>query len=295
MKRLAGSGARALLPSPRVRFEPSFAARVGRWTARLAAARNRREGAGRSRLFGSGSEFVGFRPYRPGEDLRQLDWSLYARTRKPFVRVSRREASEEWALFLDTSASMGVGQRGKLQLAAEVAAGTTSIALRFGATVTLMTSCGRSLRARPRTSLAPVLSFLESLEAHGAGNWGAFGEREERARGAGRVVVLGDLLDLEPRDVLGLQRPGRELQVVQVLAPEELSPAPEGPVEWVDPEAGARVAVVADRELVASYDEALAHELEDWGQAMRRHRVAYGVWSSDRAFEDVLGEGLFGA
>src|SRR5262249_34167570 len=104
------------LPSPGGRFAPDLLARVGRLGARLASLRERREGAGRARLFGAGEEFVGHRPYQTGEDLRALDWNLLARLGRPFVRVAAREASEHWAVCLDTSASMGVGVPGKLQL-----------------------------------------------------------------------------------------------------------------------------------------------------------------------------------
>ncbi|MFT5288928.1 MAG: hypothetical protein ACI82F_000987 [Planctomycetota bacterium] len=288
---------RDLLPSPAVRFDANFPARLGRLVARVAAARERREGAGSARLFGAGSEFVGYRPYRPGEDLRQLDWSLFARTRKPFVRVSRREASEEWALLLDTSASMGVGRPGKLQAAAEAAAGLAAVALRLGAGVTLATSSGRVLRARARSSVAPALSFLGSLEARGTLRSEQIGGPVEQFRSAGRVIVLGDLLELEVSDILNLRRPGRELQVLQFLAPEELDPASVGAredsIQWVDPEDGERVSVAGDPDLCDAYDEALAKLLEDWGHGLLRHRIAYGVWSSARAFEDVLAAGLF--
>lgn len=288
------------LPSPGVQFAPGFAARVGRLSARLSAARNRREGAGRSRLFGVGAEFVGFRPYRPGEDLRQLDWSLYARTRKPFVRIARREASEAWAILLDTSASMGVGRPGKLQLGAEVAAGLVALAQRVGASVTLLAGGGQ-LRVGPRTPLAPVLAFLERLLARG-GSEQAGDADAQLTRSMGRVILIGDLLDRAPRDVLGLRRPGRELQVIQILAREELDPGvradgalpgPGDAVEWIEPETGERRTLVLEPETIAAYDARLSVLLEDWGQTLQRHRIPYGVWSSSSDFEDVLGAGRY--
>ena len=282
----------SLLPSPRVRFQPGFAGRVGRLVARWSAARQRREGAGRARLFGAGAEFVGFRPYRPGEDLRQLDWSLFARTRKPFVRVSRREAFEEWALLLDTSASMGVGRPGKLQFQAEVAAGVTAVARQLGARVTLLAGNGQTLRAGPRTPLAAVLGFLERCEARGRLEWERLADELGKARSAGRVIVLGDCLDLSPRAVLRLQRPGREVSVLQILAREELAPRASGAVEWVDCEADERLTVDVDPALVSAYDVALSETLEEWGQTLAKHRIGYAVWSSGRDFEDVFQDEL---
>ena len=288
-----GAGVHPLLPSPGVRFDASVPSRVGLAVARIGAARQRREGAGAGRLFGVGSEFIGFRPYSAGGDLRLLDWSVYARTHKPFVRVTQREASEEWALLLDTSASMGVGQPGKLQLAAEFAAAVTALAQRGRATVQLITSGGEALRVRPRDSIAPVFAFLEGLVARGRDPWPPPALRARRLGNAGRVLVVGDLFGLEAAELLTLRRPGRELQVVQILAPEELAPRVGDSVEWVDPETDEHLSLPPERALVEAFDEELAALLEHWGQQMARHRIAYGVWSSERPFEDLLERGLF--
>ena len=110
------------LDSPGVAFGADFLARLARCTARLRAAGGRREGGAGGLQAAGGLEFLGYRPYRPGESARALDWGLYARLDRPFVRLARRESGERWALLLDASASMGVGRPGKLQAAAEVAA-----------------------------------------------------------------------------------------------------------------------------------------------------------------------------
>src|SRR6185503_20613138 len=145
---------KVLLPSPGVRFAPDFLARLGRLVARLASQRERREGEGRARLFGVGSEFVGYRPYRSGEDLRALDWNLLARLGRPYVRVAAREASEAWAVLLDTSASMGVGRPGKLQLGAELALALAALGVARRARVALHTEGGAPLcTAQKRTAL----------------------------------------------------------------------------------------------------------------------------------------------
>ncbi len=282
------AGDRALLPSPRIRFDRDFERRLGAFARRLRGGRERREGAGRSQLFGVGTEFVAFRPYRPGEDLRQLDWDLYARLRRPFVRVARREASEHWAVLLDTSASMGVGVPGKLQSAAEVASALAAMALLGGATLALWTSGGeRSFRLRRRADLAGWRRFLEDEQAGGARGLRSLVRDGGRVRAAGRVFLLGDLLDLEPADVLGLARRGRELFLGQVLAPEELAPEGAGPVEWVDPESGERLLAAGDRGMVAAYGALLARELEGWRALAARHRARYMCWPSTEPFEEA--------
>ena len=71
------------VPSPTVRFPADFVSRLGAFAAQLSATREREEVGRRRTLQGEGQEFVGHRPYRPGEDLRKLDWDLYARVDRP--------------------------------------------------------------------------------------------------------------------------------------------------------------------------------------------------------------------
>lgn len=280
-----------VLPSPGVAFGPDYVRRLERLVVRLHSARERREGAGKSSLIGVGAEFVGYRPYRPGENLRNLDWNLLARLDRPFVRVARREASESWAILLDTSASMGVGVPGKLQSAAEIATAIAAIGLRLGATVELLTSDEgppRSFVLRKKVQLPAWMAFLEDERAGGERGLAALVAEPARVRDAGRVFALGDFLDLAPEEFLKLARRGRELFAVQVLAPEELAPEAElGAVEWVDAESGARHTLEVDKRTRDRYERELGRRLEAWRSACGRHRAAYGCWPSTQPFEDV--------
>jgi uncharacterized protein (DUF58 family) len=286
----------APLPSPGVHLGREYLARVERLVPRVRAARERREGPGGPRggaFSGGGLEFVGYRPYRPGESLRGIDWSLYARLDRPFVRMARHEAAERWALLLDASASMGVGTPGKLQAAAELAGALASLALAHGAQVQLLASGdpAAELVARKPIDLPRVLAFLSALTARGRAGLAALAAEPARFRAAGRVFAIGDLLDVEPRELftaaLGGRR-GRELACVQVLAPEELRADTAGEsVVWIDAETGERRALELTRATCAAYEAALSRRLSAWADACARHRVAHGSWSSATPFEDV--------
>ncbi len=278
-----------------IRFDADLRRRLGSFALRVRGARERREGAGGARLFGVGTEFVGHRPYRPGEDLRLFDWQLYARLRRPFVRVARREASEHWAIALDTSASMGVGasskQLGKLQSAAEVASAIAVSAIAVGASVELWTSGrARLFRMQKKADLSAWLAFLEEESAEGGDGLSALLAEPARVRAAGRVFLLGDFLDVEPPALFGLVRRGRELFCGQVLARSELTPQVGGAVEWLDPETEERYAVERTAENVERYERALAERLEGWRAFAARHRARFITWSSERAFEEVTTE-----
>ena len=278
------------LPSPGVVFDEELFARLGRFTARLSNARERREGAGKNRFRGIGSEIVGYRPYRPGEDLRMLDWNLYARFEKPFVRVAAREASERWTVLLDTSASMGVGESGKLQRAAEVVTALGAVGLRMRAVVRLMCSSGaEGPRLRRLADLRGWANFLETCRADGTEGLGGFVRQSARLRDAGRVFLVGDLLDLAPADMKSFTRRGRELFCAQILAPEELVPTL-GSVEWADAEGNGRRRVEVDRDTLALYERRLGRRLEAWRKAAEHRRVTYVCHASSEPFETIAGD-----
>lgn len=286
----------------RVRFAPTFMGRLGLLVGRLRALHARREGVGTARLAGGGEEFVGHRPMRDGEDVRQIDWNLFARFDQPFVRVFEREAAESWLVMLDTSASMDVGRTdgagaSKLQLAAELVMGLAALAAEAGARLTLQTSCGQSFVVRRARDQSALRRKLEGLGAPQAGFEIGLGELAARARltpRTGRVIVVGDLFDLEPRSVLELGAPGRELVVIRVLAIEELAPTRflfgggETRVELEAVEEDERRLIV-DFDAARAYERALEVELESWQSILLRHRVLWRLAEAgETPFEQVL-------
>lgn len=276
----------------RVELGADFLARLERFAARAAALRGRVEAGSGTQLPGRGTEFEGHRPYRPGEDLRDLDWELLGRLERPFVRVRRAERGERWALLLDTSASMGLGSPGKLQLAAESATALAFAGLRCGARSELLVhgeGGGVDVAAlRKRPDLNAWLALLGTRRASGRRPL-----REllaaPRLNGATRVVVLGDLLDLEAGDLLALVRPGRSVAAARILAGRELSPGLSEGVEWLDPESGERLSMALDTAALEAYGRALEARLGLWRTAFARRGQQLCTWRSDASFEDVAG------
>ena len=266
---------------PDVRFETGFVARLEALAARVSLARERKEGGGVPSLLGAGSEFVGYRPYARGDDLRGLDWDVFARSRRPFVRVARREAGEAWLVRLDTSASMGVGPPGKIQRAAEVVAGLAAIGLREGAEVRVEAGA-RAIFVRRRRNLPELCRFLETLRAEG-------GSAPLRRARVARIVLVGDLRDVAPAEALRLAGRGTSLSVVQVLAPVEIEPPRGGAsIEWWDPEDGGLVSIGVDERTARAYESELEREIERWHDACVRHGVPYAFASTALPMEAIL-------
>lgn len=291
----------ALLFTPHVRFPDDYAHRLSRAKSRVRAARERREGAGPTGLLGAGEEFVGYRPYASGDDLRHLDWSLLARFDRPHVRVMRRESSEHWLVRLDATASMGVGDPSKLQLGAELALALATLGIASGASVRVeiardaRVASALSLRSRP--ALAPLRALLESTRAEGssasAENGNAHVALSRSPRSAQRVFVLGDLADANAAAFFAQLPPRSQLVLVQILARHELAPFT-GLVRWLDPESGERLALDVDEVARARYSARLHAEQERWRVACARRGAAYASLAADMPFEHALAR-LFGS
>jgi uncharacterized protein (DUF58 family) len=281
---------RSTLDPARVAFAADFLARLERLVAEVSAARGREDAASRARSGGGGDEFAGHRPYQPGEDLRDLDWELYARLERPFVRLRQREAGERWTVACDTSASMGLGEPGKLQLAAEVATAIASCGLAAGATTELVAfspaGAIESIRLRKREDLGAWLAFLEARRAVGARSTREL-VADPRSGRCTRLFAVGDLFDLEPGDLLVRAARGRSVSAVRVLARHELAPRQSEGTRWSDPETGDELDLRVGGAALEAYSRALERRLEAWRASLARHGQRGWVWTSDAAFEDV--------
>jgi uncharacterized protein (DUF58 family) len=191
-------------------------------------------GMHRSPYRGFSAEFAEYRPYLPGDDLALVDWKLYARTDRHFVRTFEQETNLECHLLVDVSASMGYGGGNgmtKLEYASCLAA---SMAWLLGGqhdAVGLVTFDHRIVdRVRPAARTAQIRSILLALErARAAGvsdTAAALGAVAGSLRKRGLVMVFSDLLSEPARVVQALkQLRSRRSEVVafQVLDNDELT------------------------------------------------------------------------
>lgn len=223
----------------------------------------------------AGLDFEGHREYRPGQDLRHLDWALYARLRSLYVRTFEDEGAGTLAVLVDASASMGLGEPAKFSLARRLAAALVFAGLRECHGVLLGVARGGRLDALPLTgglsALSAALDWLAGARPEGETHLAASFEAVPRIFARGDAVILSDLFDprgLEPTlDVL--LRAGWRADVVRITHADEWRAPPPGR-GLSDPESPAVAVSPREREREALEARLTAWRAHATAQARRR-------------------------
>lgn len=275
---------------------PEFLAKLEQLelTARRVLA-GRNKGDRLSKRKGTSIEFADHRHYVVGDDLRFLDWNLYARLDRLFIKLFLEEEDLSLHLLIDGSRSMTFGTPSKLRLAQQMAAALGFIGLINLDRVSIHQlgagPAGSLLRLRGRTLLPRLMQFLEGLEPTPTTSLRQ-GIRDFvlRQPTRGIAVVLSDFLDKAGyQDALRLLAAQRmEVSVVHILAPEEIEPELTGDVKLVDVEDGDSAEVTATRSLLQRYKrnlEAFCHGLH---QFCAQRNMLYLFTSSAAPFERLV-------
>ncbi|MEM7244650.1 MAG: DUF58 domain-containing protein [Acidobacteriota bacterium] len=238
--------------------------------------RGGRAGERRTRDRGASTEFLDHRAYVRGDDLRHLDWNLFARHDRLYLKRHHDTQDVVVHLVVDASGSMDFGEPTKLDRVVDLAAALSLIALARGDRLVLHglgSACPVPPRdLRGRRSWSRVLDWLASLEASGEADLGAeLRGLGNRLRRPGIVVVLSDLLHPGSTDGLSYLAAGRhELHALQVLTEEEQRPDLIGALELEDAETGALMNVTATPRLMALFRQRLEEHRTTLGQALAR-------------------------
>jgi uncharacterized protein (DUF58 family) len=246
---------------------------------------------------GAGIEFSQYRSYQPGDDPRNVDWRVYARSDRFYVRESEVERDITVRLVLDATASMGHrdGDLSKLDYARFLMAALAYLADLQGDRVSFhAVSDGVSVdlpAQRGRRSLRRVLHRLEEVEAAGGWPpWDDLGHRIASAREREVLVLVGDLYDERGqmrRALATLKALGHEVLVIHLMARNELDFGYRGDLAFEDLESGATVRGNADA-MRAGYMERLRAGLESWRIELLEMGVSYEMLATDRPVDLAL-------
>ena len=244
--------------------------------------RGRMKGERRSKRKGQSVEFSDFRNYVPGDDLRFIDWNLYARLDKLFLKMYLEEEDLHFYALLDDSLSMNFGDPTKLHYAKQLAAAVGFIGLCRSDRVRIE-SLGQTLRQpapvlRGRHSLWRMVEYLEAIQAgdsvplvDGVKNFCL------RNSGKGILLFISDLMDKQGyesafRFLLAQQM---DVYVVHVLSPEELNPELLGDLRLIDCEDGEHAEITVSRPLLDRYQRTLATFVDSAREFCTRRGMTY--------------------
>ena len=253
------------------------------------------KGGRRSVKRGQSVEFADYRDYTLGDDLRQLDWNVYARLEKLFVKLFVEEEDVTITILLDTSASMATGRPEKLVFAKRAAAAIGYIGLTSEDRVAVSALGGRaSRRQTPLRGSGRVFRLLSNLSAIQPSPGptdlvAAARHAAAQLHGRGVVVLMSDLLDpAADRVIRELAATRSELIMLHILSPDELDPQLEGDLRLVDTETGAGVDITADLATLDAYRSRLAAWKESFADLAARRRASYVDLSSDVPLNDLI-------
>jgi uncharacterized protein (DUF58 family) len=267
-------------------------------------AKSSARGERRSRARGQSVEFADYRNYVPGDDFRYLDWNLYGRLDRLFLKLYEEERELPVRIFLDASESMTFGEPRKFDFARQIAAAIGYVALCGFDRVSVIpfpnaeTALGNqaairgALRAvRGKKSAMIFFQNLSALTAAGGANLNeALRRGALEARQAGAAIVLTDFLDPAGYEAGLTALVGRGFQVsaVQILAPEELNPTTYGDLRLVDSETGGMQEVTFGRFRLRAYQQTV----QNFGQRLREFCRPRGIHlfmaSTDTSLEHLL-------
>lgn len=237
--------------------------------------------------------FSDHRAYSPSDDLRYVDWNAYARQEHLHVKLGETEQDVNVHLLLDRSRSMdyGSGDRNKLHYGRMLLAAMGYLAMSSGDRVEAAPFDVRLTQpwgpAHSRAQALSLLRYAHAVEPGAQGDPQLALEAYTRRRPGGLLVLISDLWAAGDLDrLLRMMQPPRwQVLVLHVLHRDELEPSLRGELELEDSEAGDRVSLDADEQLMQRYNERLRGWFSAVEQTCARRGAQYTRLSTDMPLE----------
>ena len=255
------------------------------------------KGERRSKRKGQSVEFADYRNYVKGDDLRFLDWNLYARLDRLFIRLFQEEEDLHFYVLIDNSLSMDFGKPSKLHYARQVAAALGFIGLVNMDRVVIEVFNDKITQSLPairgRKSMWRLMDFLQKLQPASPAPSNL---RESlktftmKSSGKGIVVLLSDMMDKEGyEDALRyLVARQYDIYVIQILSQEELEPEILGDLKLIDIEDEDEAEITVSAPLIKRYKQNLAAFQGTLQDFCNRRGISYLMTSNQTPFDKLV-------
>lgn len=263
----------------------------------------RMKGERRSKRKGVSIDFADYRDYVRGDDLRFIDWNIYSRLDRLFLKLFLEEQDLYFYIVLDTSKSMEFGDPAKLFYAKQIAAALSYIGLTHQDKVGITTFAAGQREvftpARGRAKIWQMLSFLENLQADGRTSLTqTCREFIMKNLTRGIVILISDFFDeagFESALKYFLQG-NHEVFVLHVLDRKELEPETQGHLELVDieleklPKAQneGRIEITITPQLLKQYRETVSAFCTQINDYCTHYGMNYLVAATDHPFDHII-------
>jgi uncharacterized protein (DUF58 family) len=259
-------------------------------------------GMHRSPDFGFSQEFAEYQAYTPGDDLRHVDWNVYARTERMYLKRYRGETNSPLTILLDASNSMQFGSHAvnKMDYARYLSASLFYMALNGQRDAAGLITFDDEIRnyIRPSTrqgQLHRLLAGLEQAEARARTDFSKPARYfQEFLKRRGIVLIVSDFWE-SPESVVRTLEPlrlnGNEVVLFHVLDPEDVRPSLKGPSILVDLETQQQIETTPDF-TKKEYRERVDAHITDLRDRTRGAGMGYSLLMTDRPLDDALREYL---
>ncbi len=256
-------------------------------------------GLHRAPYLGLSSEFAEHRAYMPGDDVRRIDWRVYGRTDRLFVREFQAETNANLSLVLDVSKSMGFASAGisKLDYGRFLAASLGYLSLQQRDRVGLITFDEEVVSLVPPSvkHFDRVLHELDKATPDRAGGFEKPLATIARTLGRRGIVALISDLYVDPKVLLDalaeLRYRGHDVMVFHILDPDEVLLPKSDARQFQDMENDARLPIVHDQ-MRESYADAVQAHMETLHRSLGEHRMDYRFFDTSEPLDHALFEYL---
>ena len=260
-------------------------------------------GLHRSPDFGFSQEFAEYRAYTEGDDLRHVDWNVFARTDRCFLKRYRGETNTQVLVLLDTSASMAYGSQAvnKLEFARFLAASLCYMGnLQRDAVGLIVFDEDVANYIPPSTRQGQIFRLLHAIEKAEPGTRTDFVKPfvhfQNFLHRRGLVIVISDFYE-DPETIVKTVEPlrfrGNEVVLFHILDPQEIAPRFREPVLLVDMENSSSALEVSPEYARREYKRKIDEHIEALGSKARSHGLDYFLMNTARPLDEGLREYLF--
>ncbi|MCQ3930961.1 MAG: DUF58 domain-containing protein [Chloroflexi bacterium] len=258
------------------------------------------KGERRSSKRGTSIEFADYRDYVKGDDLRRVDWNIFARLERPFIKLLEEEEDLSVHFLIDSSGSMDWPRTGanrdhhKYVWALRGLAGLAYLSLATGDHVQITALRQEKVQKwgphRGRAFALPMLSALEKFYTRGDTAFDALlKDYAVRTTRAGLCIIFSDMMTPTYRDGLSaLQGRGFEVALIHVLSPDEVNPPLTGDLRLMDVETGVPQEVTIDGGMIQLYQERLLAWRQEIGEFCLRRGVHYVPIETSTPWEELI-------